>query len=170
MFFSYQSANASQWWSQNLRDHLTSLDTSFSNTFASTMLGACRAEKIKYKHIETAVVEKRRLRVESMNSERLPSVFVLKTDHKKIIAAPLMFVLPGAFTTTKSPQAVRMARSFNKMGYHSVTLPNPWGLEFITERPYFVMGFFVKEGEALYAAMREAYHNLKLRGLINGKV
>lgn len=163
-------ASASTWWNTDLRNHLGTFRTSFSNSFASTMLGACKAPKLKYKEINTALIEKRRLRVESMNSGRLPSVFVLQNKRGIAKAAPLMFVLPGAFTTTHSPQAVRMSKRFHQMGFHVVTLPNPWGLEFIAERPFFAMGTFVKEGEALYMAMTSAYDNLKARGLINGTV
>lgn len=164
------SAFASSWWSPKARGHLSTLRTSYKDPFASTMLGVCKVDKIKYKHIEKALIEKRRVRVDSMNSGRLNSVFVLQNQDEEAIPAKLMFVLPGAFTTTQSPQPVRMAKRFFKRGYHVVTLPNPWGLEFIKERPYFTMGSFVKEGEAIYMAMRSAVERLKARGLIIGEV
>lgn len=164
------SASASTWWNSELRDHLGTLRTSFSNNFASTMLGACRVKKLKYKEIDDALIEQRRVRVDSMNSGHLPSVFVLQNNKGIAVPAPVMFVLPGAFTTTQSAQPVRMSKRFHKMGYHVITLPNPWGLEFIAQRPYFSLGTFVKEGEALYKAIVSAHEILESRHLIKGTV
>lgn len=164
------STQASTWWSNDLRGHLNTLNTSFSDPFASTMLGACRAEKVKYKDIKGALIQKQRVRVDSMNSGRLPSVFVLQNQKGQAVKAPLMFVLPGAFTTTQVPQPIRMAKRFYKMGYHVVTLPNPWGTEFIAERPFFTMGSFVKEGEAIYMAMRSAFEKLSRANLVDEEV
>ncbi len=134
------------------------------------MIGVCRAEKIKYKDIKGAVILRKRVRVDTMNSGRLPSVFVLQNENGKIKNAPLMFVLPGAFTTTNSEQPIRMANRFFKKGYHVVTLPNPWGVEFVGERPFFTMGSFIKEGEAIYMAMRSAYERLNSLNYIGEEV
>lgn len=167
LFLSIQvPAMASHWWSPKARGHLNTLRTSYKNPFASTMLGVCKVDKIKYKEIDDALIEEKRVRVESMNTGRINSVFVLQNKNNRAIPAKLMIVLPGAFTTTQSPQPVRMAQRFFKRGYHVVTLPNPWGLEFLKERPYFSMGSFVKEGEAIYMAMRSAVSKLKSRGLL----
>lgn len=170
LFCVSKPAIASKWWSPKTRGHLNTLRTSYKDPFASTMLGACKVDKLKYKEIKEAVIEKHRVRVETMNSGRLNSVFVLQNKDERIIPAKLMIVLPGAFTTTQSPQPVRMAKRFFARGYHVVTLPNPWGLEFIKERPYFTMGSFVKEGEAIYMAIRSAVSKLKNRGLLIDEV
>jgi hypothetical protein len=159
-------ASAFSWWSPKARGHLNTLRTSYKDPFASTMLGVCKVDKIKYKEIDKAVIEKQRVRVETMNSGRINSVFVLQNIDKRPVPAKLMIVLPGAFTTTQSAQPVRMAQRFFKRGYHVVTIPNPWGLEFLKERPYFTMGSFVKEGEAIYMAMRSAVSKLRSRGLL----
>ncbi len=166
LFCFLKPALASKWWSPKTRGHLNTLRTSYKDPFASTMLGVCKVDKLKYKEIDDAVIEKKRLRVESMSSGRLNSVFVLQNRNDRVIPAKLMIVLPGAFTTTQAAQPVRMAKRFFARGYHVVTLPNPWGLEFIKERPYFTMGSFVKEGEAIYMAMRSAVSKLKSRGLL----
>lgn len=163
-------AMASHWWSPKTRGHLNTLRTSYKDPFASTMLGVCKVDKLKYKHINDALIEKQRVRVDSLNSQRLNSVFVLQNSDGKAVPANLMIVLPGAFTTTQSAQPVRMAKRFFSRGYHVVTLPNPWGLEFIKERPYFTMGSFVKEGEAIYMAMRSAVWKLKARGLLLNEI
>lgn len=168
--YSTSVLSSETWWNRDMRGHQITLQTSFTNTFASTMLGACRVDKPKYKDIKTARIEKRRVRVELMNSGRLPSVFVLQHKNGVPVKAPLMFVMPGAFTNTQSAQPVRMARRFHKMGYHVVTFPNPWGLEFIGERPFFLMGNFLKEGEALYLGMTSAAENLRQRGLLTGSI
>ncbi|MBK25481.1 MAG: hypothetical protein CME70_15910 [Halobacteriovorax sp.] len=170
LFCISSAANASRWWSDESRDHLLTLNTTFSNPFASTMIGVCKAKKIKYKDIDGAVVQHKRVRVDTMNSGRLPSVFVLQNENGVPKKAPLMFVLPGAFTTTKSEQPIRMAELFYKKGYHVVTLPNPWGVEFVGERPFFTMGSFVKEGEAIYMAMRSAYERLSSLNFLEDEI
>ncbi len=71
---------------------------------------------------------------------RMPSFFkselkvFLRTQTHK---APLIVVIPGVFANANDAIAKANMKWFSNMGYHVLTLPNCWSVDFAKARPYF---------------------------------
>jgi hypothetical protein len=81
-----------------------------------------------------------------------------------------MILIPGAFANLDDHSAINWSHRFIALGYHVLTVPNPWGTDFISHKANFKLGDFVKEAQALYQSMRHSILYLEGRELLDGEI
>lgn len=138
------------------------------NTFASTLKGICTPPA------KNELIRPTKLKVGSELFEKgyltVKINFLKDKKREGILKAPLMVFVPGAFNNLGDKQARRMTNSFSKLGYHTLVVPNPWGLDFIKAKMKKPFGTVTAEGRALNHIITNAIVYLRSKNLIQGKV
>jgi pimeloyl-ACP methyl ester carboxylesterase len=167
--FSFQ-ASAYNPWDLELTEHVDRYYHPLENTFVSTVQGQCRDWSRPYWAMDVPV-KNYRVKSSFLDSGELPLKMALQRDDKgRPIKAPLIFGIPGAFNNLSSRMPKQFTDAFSSLGYHAITLPNPWGTQYIENRPYAPTGSVVNEGKAIYEAMRKVHNALSKQGLIADRV
>lgn len=162
------SANNS--WPDNVLDHIDNYHHPLEDGFVSTVNGQCRGPNVYYWQMVTKV-KNYRVRSSYMASKELPIKVALQRDaNGNVIKAPLMYIVPGAFNNLNGRMPRQLTDAFTKLGYHTVTFPNPWGTQYIEEKPLYPTGSVVQEGESLYEAMRFVHEAFEEQDILDGKV
>lgn len=168
-FFSNQTY-AQGPWSEDVLDHIDNYYHPLENGFVSTVNGQCRGPNIYYWQMDTKI-KNFRVRSSYMASKELPvKIGLQKNRDGKVIKAPLMFIIPGAFNNLSGRLPRQLTHAFTKLGYHTVTFPNPWGTQYIEEKPLYPIGSVVQEGQSLYEAMRFIHEAFSEQDILSGEV
>lgn len=167
---SLSTASANSAWPDNVLDHIDHYHHPLENGFVSTVNGQCRGPNVYYWQMNTKI-QNYRVRSTYMDSKEMPLKIGLQKDKLgNVIKAPLMYIIPGAFNNLDGRLPRQLTDAFTKLGYHTVTFPNPWGTQYIEEKPLFPTGSVVEEGESLYEAMRFVHEAFEEQGILDGKV
>jgi predicted alpha/beta-fold hydrolase len=95
----------------------------------------------------------------------------IRTDKdKKPMPGPLMVLIPGAFANLDDHAGINWSHRFIALGYHVLTVPNPWGTDFVSHKAAIKLGDFEKEAKALYQSIRTSIEYLENRELIDGEI
>lgn len=157
-------------WSADVLEHIDNYFHPLENGFVSTVNGQCRGPNIYYWQMVTRV-QNFRVRSSYMASKELPvKIGLQKNRDGEVIKAPVMFIIPGAFNNLSSRLPRQITDAFTKLGYHTVTFPNPWGTQYIEEKPLHPTGSIVQEGESLYEGMRYIHQAFKEQDILSGEV
>jgi len=95
----------------------------------------------------------------------------LKLDaDKKPLKAPLMILIPGAFANLDDNSAINWSHRFIQLGFHVLTVPNPWGVDFVSHKANIKLGDFMKEAQSLYQSIRYSVEYLEKREILEGEI
>lgn len=157
-------------WSVELKEHVERYYHPLENAFVSTVQGQCRDWTKPYWAMDVEVKDYR-VKSSYLDSGELPLKMALQRDEDgRPIKAPVVFGIPGAFNNLDSGMSKQFTDNFSKMGYHTIIFPNPWGTQYIKNRPFAPTGSVEHEGRALYQAMRKVHQGLNSQGLIDERV
>lgn len=160
-------------WSPEMRQHFSSYYNPLDDAFLSTIMGVCGYSwpwKKKYgdyrdRNYKDTKVEDR-VPVKMVKSYSRDIVVTGKI--KKVPAsAPLLIFLPGMFNEVDDSQNKRFLYDMSKRGHHVAVLPNPLSSDFISAKPNFKPGAFLKEAEVLYRLVKKIVTTYKTQGLLS---
>jgi hypothetical protein len=168
-FFSAQKAHA-EFWSESVLSHVDQYELPYKDPFVSTLLGTCTVKGVKLKELPASVSEWT-IPALGMSDSKMDVLRAIQTNEVGIAQkAPLLFVVPGAFSTLGGNQASRWLKRFTNKGYHTIVLPNPWGVDYIKHKPFAPLGDVVAEAGVLYSAMQWILSSFQSASLVEGKV
>ena len=155
-------------WSAKELTHMREFKSEFQNPYVKTVRSLC--EKGKYQ--KTSIkgqYSKYTVSLSEFMEEDLVINLVLQVKNGEPIKAPFVLAIPGAFTNLDDDQSIMWMQYFSNLGYHVMTLPNPWGTDFISKKTKFKMGDYLNEAKTLYAAFKETYVHLEKRNPVSSK-
>ena len=165
-FLSPVVGGASEPWPDRVRFVAEDYFNPIEDSFLSTLHGTCFSKSVREGKM---VVEVEDFRVKSAAhlSGELPVKLGLQRDlDGKLLRAPVMIVIPGAWNNLHHRQPRALMHQFSRLGHHVVMFPNPWGTQYISFNPKAPTGSFEAEGMAIYSALRLIHQSLETQGLI----
>jgi hypothetical protein len=172
-------------WDSEIRTHATTYFNPHKDQFLSTIMGVCSFEwpwKKKYGiyrdrdfqdkdlvdriPIKQVFSYKRKQQVDPKAQTKESNKPLTEKDMKKIDVAPLVIFLPGMFNEVDDSQNKRFMLSLSKRGHHVAVLPNPLSVDYITAKPNYKPGDYLKEAKTLYRAIKRIVLSYKMRGIL----
>ena len=164
--FNTKISSAFDPWSERSRLLAEDYHHPAEDRFVSTVHGTCYGPNVSWRDLPVKA-EDYKVRSKEMASNWMPVKIGLQRDHRgKIIKAPVIFVIPGAFNNLSHRQPRALMYQFSRLGYHVAVFPNPWGTEYISHNPAQPTGSFLAEGHAIYQAIREVHTAFKKDDII----
>lgn len=156
-------------WPKRVQELVPEYHFPFENQFASTVVGTCHSPNISFKDM-VVPIQDWNVRTDRFEAGTLPvKVGFQRNREGKIMAAPVMFVIPGAFNNLDHKQPRRLLNDFTRLGYHTVVFPNPWGTQYISKAPNQATGMIKEEGISIYEVMRKLHRRFTRLGIIKGE-
>lgn len=157
-------------WDPLVISYAKTFDTPYHDGYLSSLAATCRLQKISYEEMMVPV-ETWKIFAGNLEKGFLDVGVALQRDHQdRIIRAPLAIFLPGTFGNVDTTMTNRWMDSLIKLGYHVVTLPNPFGTDFVSKVPIAKLGTITVEGQDLYLIVREIFKKLRYKHALNGTV
>jgi hypothetical protein len=153
-------------WSTKELHHMKAFKPNFKNPYLGTVKSLCEKGKYK-KSLIKGQYSKYTVSLPSYMEEDLVFNLVLQEKNGEPIKAPFILAIPGAFTNLDDDQSIMWMQYYSNLGYHVMTLPNPWGTDFISKKTKFKMGDYVKEAQTLYEAFKSTYAHLQKKNLVS---
>lgn len=164
------SLRASDPWPDRVRFVAEDYKNPLHDQYLSTLHGTCYGPNISERKL---VVKAEDFRVKSDYhvSGEMPVKLGLQRDAEgRLVKAPVMFVIPGAWNNLDHRQPRALMHQFSRIGHHVVMFPNPWGTQYISFNPKSPTGSFEAEGEAIYEALRLIHERLQNADLIEDNI
>lgn len=152
-------------WSDDIYDHADHFPMQLQGMFATTLVGTCMEPDIKYKRMN-GQVEKVSIQNSFLETGKI-DIRVgtpYKEDVKSVMNSPIVFIIPGAFNNLDDSQARYLMSLLLKKGYVTITVPNPWGTDFISHGVKKPTGTVSYEGDVIYETFKNSYAYLKRLG------
>jgi len=165
LFLLFQFQLSAEWSAEALK-FSESYSHPYTDGFASTLSGVCEAPDRKEKDF-VAPVEIREYQDNRLKNGPFPVKLVLLQQDGAPKKAPLFIYIPGAFSNLDNGQPRRWMDEATKMGYHGLTVPNPWGTDFQKLYPEAPVGDIVNEADILYTGIRKAVQELIEEDLVD---
>lgn len=152
-------------WDEQIVNHASKYRSKFNAPYMDTLEGACRQKNYDKKLIRGELFRKK-FKNSTLHQSELSYNLVLQKDDRGFKKAPLMLIVPGAFTNLDEDQAIMWMQLFSKRGYHIVLVPNPLGVDFLASAPQFKLGDYLREAISLSELAKATVGELQSKNLL----
>lgn len=157
-------------WDARVIQYANNYETPYHDGYLSSLAATCRLKKISYEDMKVPV-ETWKIFANNLEKGFLKVGVALQRDRKdQIMRAPLAIFIPGTFGNVDTTMTNRWMDSLTRLGYHVVTMPNPFGTDFVSKVPIAKLGTVTVEAEDLYKVVREIFKKLRYLHALNGSV